>query len=639
MLKKYEKSITIIILGGMLLFVMYFIGYYLWYHKTAMVFFQILLFLSFIIHYICTMGNQSIFYGYFQSWEWKPLWKDNNLQRVAGEHRSIIKDSIINCVFVIPMVIGILYALYHYKLLSFYEFEQIVWFDALWLEEYITNAWVLPVYWYILLGFTALFFLYLIRFFKKSEKSSNIINQDDISVLLDKTIPTKQKEYHKYTVRDIMFVTIFCSILFGYTILNTPTSFNSEITGLRAGPLAGPFYIVIWLPIFGYSYHLKRVYHLSFVVALLWFVWLFVIYMFYIKEYSLIVVSILKYVIPISLVGAGIVVLLSLGVVIWSWIFRRKDVDSMEYDELNKTMKPWLGFNGRFVSESYINGNQYSFQELYEITNSKKKWLFWLEYFFANILNRNVSTLLQQKKLLWFKAIFNDTNDNKSKKMDPAYPSMALTEDDLKKRKKILETQPTRMKSRIEDPEGDVFLSLELEREEVENRNPSIWLPFYVTGVIYLTVLPYFVVYNAVMLVIFTKFVQYLYTLNIELLNILVYGFIGVQGLIFLGFLLAIFANNMGVWLAWRKYYRLKEQGNAEALFFSIFKQRVLYQYIYEYSKNEEGEVVTNNYELGLYPQINLEIIDEVAKELSPKYYNLYSKKFPLYNYKNNINV
>jgi len=87
----------------------------------------------------------------------------------------------------------------------------------------------------------------------------------------------------------------------------------------------------------------------------------------------------------------------------------------------------------------------------------------------------------------------------------------------------------------------------------------------------------------------------------------------------------------MGVHLAWKKYYRLKEQGNEEALFFSIFKQRVLYQYINEYTKDENGIIKTNNYESGLYLQLNIEIFDKVAKELAPKYYNFYNAQFPLY--------
>lgn len=60
-------------------------------------------------------------------------------------------------------------------------------------------------------------------------------------------------------------------------------------------------------------------------------------------------------------------------------------------------MTPWLGFNGRFVSESFINEDLKTFDELYKETHPKKQHLFWIEYFFANILNRNVSTLLQNK--------------------------------------------------------------------------------------------------------------------------------------------------------------------------------------------------------------------------------------------------
>lgn len=104
-----------------------------------------------------------------------------------------------------------------------------------------------------------------------------------------------------------------------------------------------------------------------------------------------------------------------------------------------------------------------------------------------------------------------------------------------------------------------------MECSQVSNNKPSILLPFYVTGIIYLTVLPYFLIYNAIMLIIFTKLIDKLYTLNIELMNHFVYGFVGVQLVIFLGFLLSIFVNHLGIWLAWRKYYRLKEKGNDEA--------------------------------------------------------------------------
>ena len=60
----------------------------------------ILLFLSLLIHYLGTMGNQSIFYSYFQSWEWKPCWKDNDIKRIAGDHQSIIKKALINFVLI-----------------------------------------------------------------------------------------------------------------------------------------------------------------------------------------------------------------------------------------------------------------------------------------------------------------------------------------------------------------------------------------------------------------------------------------------------------------------------------------------------------------------------------------------------------
>ncbi|MGL4676567.1 MAG: hypothetical protein ACRCWI_02735 [Brevinema sp.] len=324
--------------------------------------------------------------------------------------------------------------------------------------------------------------------------------------------------------------------------------------------------------------------------------------------------------------------LLSIGVVIGSWLFREKSVESEEYDELCEKMKPWWGFNGRFVSESFISDKITTLKELYMETHVKKKKFFWLEYFFGNILNKNVRTLLQRKKSLWLKVLFNNSNDNKHKKMDPMYPWMAWDDEGFKKRLPIKETQETLSKSRIEDPEGDVFLSMELEGDKVMNEKPRLWSVFYVTGIIYLNVLPYFLIYNAVMLVVFTKFVDILIKkMGTSILNELLYGWPAVQILICLGFLLSIFANNMGVWLAWKKYYRLKEEGNNEALFFAIFKQRVLYQYIYEYVKNDEGEVFTNNYEWGLYPTINIELIDRVAKELLPKNYQVYNIQFPLY--------
>ena len=132
------------------------------------------------------------------------------------------------------------------------------------------------------------------------------------------------------------------------------------------------------------------------------------------------------------------------------------------------------------------------------------------------------------------------------------------------------------------------------------------------------------------MLIIFTKFVDVISKMNIALFNILAYGYIGVMILIFMGFLLSIFMNSMAVWMAWKKYYRLQNEGNTDALFFSIFKQRAIYQNINEYSKDENGNTITNNYSRGLYPQFDIEKLDEITQKLSPKYYELYSKKFPL---------
>ena len=309
----------------------------------------------------------------------------------------------------------------------------------------------------------------------------------------------------------------------------------------------------------------------------------------------------------------------------------KKTTESTIYDELNQKMKPWLGFNSRFVSESFINEKYYDFKELYEKTHPKKKNLFYIEYFFSNILNRNVVSLLEHEKLLWLKVLFNMTDSNIEREKDPAFSKAIWSTESLKTRKsiaKILETMPTRNRANFEDPEGDVFTNLEI--EEVANTKPSILLPFYVTGVIYLNVIPYFLIYNVIMLIIFTKFVDVISKMNIALFNILAYGYIGVMILIFMGFLLSIFMNSMAVWMAWKKYYRLQNEGNTDALFFSIFKQRAIYQNINEYSKDENGNTITNNYSRGLYPQFDIEKLDEITQKLSPKYHDLYSKKFPL---------
>jgi len=114
------------------------------------------------------------------------------------------------------------------------------------------------------------------------------------------------------------------------------------------------------------------------------------------------------------------------------------------------------------------------------------------------------------------------------------YGSIGYGNDEIyeewKRNRKPEEIFHTISKLRIEDSEGDVFLSLELEKENVQNTKPNLWLLFYVSGIIYLTILPYFVVYNVIMLIVFTKFVDVLLLRNIELFNVLSYGFIGVQG-------------------------------------------------------------------------------------------------------------
>ncbi|MGL4676568.1 MAG: hypothetical protein ACRCWI_02740 [Brevinema sp.] len=158
MFKKIQLILAIMIIISAGVFLVGVIGYLLWYHNQLQSAIQVVLFLMVVIHYVCSMGNQSLFYGYFQSWEWKPLWENNNLRRIAGEHKNIIKRALINCMIVIPLVIGAVYSLYHYKLLKFYPFDEIVWFSYTRLYAYILNAWVLPVYWYMILGFSLLFF-------------------------------------------------------------------------------------------------------------------------------------------------------------------------------------------------------------------------------------------------------------------------------------------------------------------------------------------------------------------------------------------------------------------------------------------------------------------------------------------------
>lgn len=599
------------------------IFYSLWEDGEFFTFTYSVVFLMLVTYHMYVMGNQGLFYGYFQSWEWKVFWKDNDLRRAAGEHRSIIKSAVINFVLVSVLLAGIMYGLYHYKLLHFKPFDDvIIWFSSKRLVEYIRYAWLLPVYFYFLMGFALLFFGFMIYFFVYRYYPPYTLH----TVPLNKDILNR---FRKLSIRDTLLISVVCGLAICYILFNIPS-----IVASYDPAMSSKHQMIMTVPalFFGsiLAIYQARIKWLN--VFILMYIGGFVFLLLNKEEYAEVVTGILKVLIPVSLVGMLLLVLVSMGVVVMSWLRQNKEAESQEYDEINEKMKPWLGFNGRFVSESFINGDIKTIQELYEETHPKKKCFFWPEYFFANILNKNVDTLHQGRKGLWMKSLFNNANDTKHKSLDPSVPLVrwGIEELDQNIGKKVKETQRTISKSRWEDPEGDMFLNLELEGRNIENQTPSLWLPFYVSGMIYCTVVPYFLVYNAFMWVVFTKFMDRLVMFRIEWLNIMIYGLLGAQGLIFLGFLLSIFANNVGVWLAWKKYYRLKEEGNNEALFFSIFKQRVLYQNMYEYVQNEQGEIVTNNYEAGLYPQINIEIVDRIAEELSPKYYAVYSKKFPL---------
>ncbi|MGL5956646.1 MAG: hypothetical protein ACRC0X_08660, partial [Brevinema sp.] len=613
------KEILIMIIGiSILVFFTVAFVYALWLQNLIIETVWVILFLIVGAHYLYTMGNQSIFYGYFQSWEWKPAWKDNNLRRMAGEHQHIIKSSLINFVVVLSLVIGVVYTLYHYQLLLFYPFDRIDWFDQEGMYAMMIDRWTLPAYWLILLGFPFYFFGTLIYY---SRYLYTIPKKAPFALESRKTM--FEKYPHFFSSRNTYIFFLIAFIILGYSIFSTPVHLSLSGGG-RFPPITIPFVVVLGIPFYGFKYHIKWLAYGGIFIFLTWLLWLLVVYISYPKEYAFVVTAILKWIIPLALIGTVLIIGLCFGVLLWSWCFRKKDVDHEEYDEFNKKMKPWLGFNGRFVSESFINGELPTLEELYLQTYPKKKYLFWVEYFFANMLNQNVKTLLQQKKLLWFKFLFN-----LSAAIDIAnYYEVSLFEDmfEEKKSKKLLEVQETVEKSRIEDIEGDVFLNLEL--EGVENQAPSIWLPFYVSGIIYLNVVPYFLVYNTIMLVVFTKLADIL-TVMLPVFGAVLHGWIGLQILIIVGFLFSIFSNNVGVWLSWKKYYRLKEE--EDTMFFAIFKQRILYQYIYEYIKTDMGEVVTNNYKLGYYPQMNIEIIDRIAKELSPNNYALYNKAFPLY--------
>ena len=630
MFKKIKEEFFTIFGFSVLIFMFGFIGYKLWYDNYLTMFIHMMIFIMFIIHYLCTMGNQSIFYSYFQSWEWKACWEDNDIKRIAGEQQSIIKKSLINFVVILGSLsfMGYLF-LYKYPLLTLSHLTQIIWFNTDKLAEYISNAWVLNVYWYFLLGFGLLFWGMIIYFLIYPKYPSYNNDNTPLQITDINIRSLRWLSIRTFLGKFYLYCTYIC-----YTLLNTPVLINEgmEHTGLATGnPLAFLFLTMIFFILISGRIKIRWLFIASCLVSIFWFVWLFAIYNKYNEQYSFVVVSILKILIPSAIIGTIMIVLFCIGIVIVNILKSKKTTESTIYDELNQKMKPWLGFNSRFVSESFINEKYYDFKELYEKTHPKKKNLFFIEYFFSNILNRNVVSLLEHKKLLWLKVLFNMTDSNIEREKDPTFSKTIWSTESLKTRKsiaKILETMPTRNRANFEDPEGDVFTNLEI--EEVTNIKPSILLPFYVTGVIYLNVIPYFLIYNVIMLIIFTKFVDVISKMDIALFNILAYGYIGVMILIFMGFLLSIFMNSMAIWMAWKKYYRLQNEGNTDALFFSIFKQRAVYQNINEYSKDENGNTITNNYSRGLYPQFDIKKLDEITQKLSPKYYELYSKKFPL---------
>ena len=95
MFKKIKEEFFTIFGFSVLIFMFGFIGYKLWYDNYLTMFIHMMIFIMFIVHYLCTMGNQSVFYSYFQSWEWKACWEDNDIKRIAGEQQSIIKKSLI----------------------------------------------------------------------------------------------------------------------------------------------------------------------------------------------------------------------------------------------------------------------------------------------------------------------------------------------------------------------------------------------------------------------------------------------------------------------------------------------------------------------------------------------------------------
>ena len=621
MFKKIKEEFFTIFGFSVLIFMFGFIGYKLWYDNYLTMFIHMMIFIIFIVHYLCTMGNQSIFYSYFQSWEWKACWEDNDIKRIAGDHQSIIKSGLLTSVVTIAGLGILLYFLYKYHLLNWYDFSNVIWFRADTLSEYV----VLNLYWYFLLGFGVMFLGMIIYFLIYPKYPSYKFD----TAPLDKDL---LNNYRKVSIRDTFILSIFIGIVVSYTLLNISpllASHDPDSSG-RGNPIT--LLLVSIISIFLHSSK-ARIYWLNwlgilYIIGLGGYIWLVVTAVNYNSNNLYLTIEvltkILMWVIPSAIIGTIMLILFCIGIVIVNMLKSKKNTESSIYDELNQKMKPWLGFNSRFVSESFINEEYYDFKELYEKTHPKKKNLFYIEYFFSNILNRNVVSLLEHKKLLWLKVLFNWADALNSKSM----VEVDWFEESSKRRKAIIETMPTRNRANFEDPEGDVFTNLEI--EEVTNTKPSILLPFYVTGVIYLNVIPYFLIYNVVMLIIFTKFVDVISQMDIALFNILAYGYIGVMILIFMGFLLSIFMNSMAVWMAWKKYYRLQNEGNTDALFFSIFKQRAIYQNINDYSKDENGNTITNNYSRGLYPQFDIEKLDEITQKLSPKYYDLYSKKFPL---------
>jgi len=459
------------------------------------------------------MGNQSICYSYFQSWEWKPCWEDNDIKRIAGDHQSIIKRALMNFVVILGLLsfVGYLF-LYKYpiRLLKPLPLTQSVWFHADKLAEYISNAWILNFYDYFLLAFSLMFWGMIVYFLIYPKYPSYKFDTSP----LDKNLLNL---YRKVSIRDAFILSIFLSILVSYTLLNVfplVVSHDPNSAG-RGDPIT--LLIVLTLSIFWHSSK-ARIYWLNW-LGILYIIGFCVYYTSFTFNSSILLhiiqslVQILRWIIPSAIIGTIVIVLFCIGIVIVNMLKSQKTTESTIYDELSQKMKPWLGFNSRFVSESFINEKLYDFKELYERTHHKKKHLFYMEYFFSNILNRNVVSLLEGKKLLWLKVLFNWGNALNSKSIVP----MSFFEKPFKRTP--IETMLTRNRANFEDPEGDVFTNLEI--EEVANTKPSILLPFYVTGMIYLNVIPYFLIYNTIIAIIFAKSIGLIAQMNIALFNIL----------------------------------------------------------------------------------------------------------------------